>query len=90
MKFHFMYFNDTALSLAIERKDHEIMDLLLVNTNMDLNIELVKKTGNLHELDKDGIIIVTKIDPPNGYIIENDCIVRINTIVTKSIYELLS
>ena len=90
MKFHFMHFNDTALSLAIERKDHEIMDLLLVNTNMDLNIELVKKTGNLHELDKDGIIIVTKVDPPNGYIIENDCIVRINTIVTKSIYELLS
>lgn len=85
-----MHFNDTALSLAIERKDHEIMDLLLVNTNVDLNIELVKKTGNLHELDKDGIIIVTKIDPPNGYIIENDCIVRINTIVTKSIYELLS
>lgn len=90
MKFHFKHFNDTALSLAIERKDHEIMDLLLVNTNMDLNIELVKKTGNLHELDKDGIIIVTKVDPPNGYIIENDCIVHINTIVTKSIYELLS
>lgn len=89
MKFHFKHFNDTALSLAVERGDQEIIKLLL-NTNMDLSVELVKKTGNYHELDKDGIIIAARIDPPNGYIIEDDCIVHINTKVTTSIYELLS
>lgn len=88
MKFHFKHFNYPALSLAVERKDHEIIKLLLYS-NIDFNVELVKATGNYHELDKDGINIAATIDPPNGFVIENHCIVRINTKETTSIYELL-
>lgn len=41
MKFHNIYFNETALHLAVENDNTEIVDLLLQNANTDVNSKLI-------------------------------------------------
>lgn len=42
MKFHFI-FHQTALCLAVEKGNAEIVKLLLLNENIDVNIPYIQK-----------------------------------------------
>lgn len=42
MKFHFLIFNKTAFYAAVEKGNIEIIQALLTNSNIDINISMIR------------------------------------------------